>query len=219
MNYKQIDTIFWDWNGTLLNDTSICIGTMNILLKSRNIKKLSLETYREIFTFPVKEYYEKAGFDFENEAFEIPATEFIELYNIRMADAPLHTEVNNTLAFFKKKGMKQNIISAMKQDQLLESVRSNGVFSYFDHIAGLNDHYASGKVDAALNLISNAVLNPENICLIGDTIHDAEVAKEIGCTCILISIGHQSIQRLKSTGNHVVSQLSDVVKIFQNHKS
>ena len=58
----------------------MCIDTINVLLESRNQKKLSYSNYRDIFTFPVKDYYVKAGFDFEREAFDRVAIEFIDLY-------------------------------------------------------------------------------------------------------------------------------------------
>ncbi|MCK4288095.1 MAG: HAD hydrolase-like protein, partial [Bacteroidales bacterium] len=63
----MIKTIIWDWNGTLLNDIDICINSINILLEHRNIENLTKEIYKEIFTFPVKDYYSKAGFDFTKE--------------------------------------------------------------------------------------------------------------------------------------------------------
>jgi hypothetical protein len=60
-NYKNI---IWDWNGTLLNDITICIKSMNILLKERTLPLISEDKYRDIFTFPVRNYYEQLGFDF-----------------------------------------------------------------------------------------------------------------------------------------------------------
>lgn len=48
-----IETIIWDWNGTLLNDSHLSLSTINRLLKERNLKTLSHEQYLEVFTFPV----------------------------------------------------------------------------------------------------------------------------------------------------------------------
>jgi phosphoglycolate phosphatase len=49
--------------------------------------------------------------------------------------------------------------------------------------------------------------------MIGDTIHDFEVAKGIGADCILIADGHQSKEKLISTGAKVydsIKHFSDV---------
>ncbi len=48
--------IIWDWNGTLLNDTDICVSCMNRVLKKRGLELLDVQRYREIFNFPVKIY-------------------------------------------------------------------------------------------------------------------------------------------------------------------
>ena len=63
--------ILWDWNGTLLDDTEISRGVLNGLLSRRGLPTVSLERYREIFTFPIIDYYRKAGFDFSVEPYEV----------------------------------------------------------------------------------------------------------------------------------------------------
>jgi phosphoglycolate phosphatase len=75
---KQLKSIIWDWNGTLLNDLDFCISTINILLKKRELPLLNHYSYKEVFSFPVKDYYQAVGFDFSKEDFAIPAQEFID---------------------------------------------------------------------------------------------------------------------------------------------
>jgi phosphoglycolate phosphatase len=77
---QGINTIIWDWNGTLLDDVDMCIESINILLKRRNLDMLSRKRYRDIFTFPVRDYYETAGFNFSKEPWDKVAHEFIDLY-------------------------------------------------------------------------------------------------------------------------------------------
>jgi len=67
MNKKAI---IWDWNGTLLDDTDICVQCMNRLLDKRGLSLLDKKKYRDIFNVQVKEYYNNAGFDFEKEDFK-----------------------------------------------------------------------------------------------------------------------------------------------------
>ncbi len=50
--------------------------------------------------------------------------------------------------------------------------------------------------------------------MIGDTIHDNEVAAELGIRCVLVAGGHQSENRLRSTGTFVISRLKEL-KTFQ----
>ena len=214
---KNINTIIWDWNGTLLNDIEICVDSINILLKQRNHKTLSLEKYREIFTFPVKDYYTRAGFNFEKEPFDKVAIEFIDIYREKILNASLFTEVEQTLNFFKIKGFKQIIISAMEKDFLLQSVEQNKIETYFETIAGINNHHAVSKLELTQNIVINQKINPNKCILIGDTLHDFEVAENISCKCILVSSGHQSLKKLSKANCRIVSNLSQVKCLFNSY--
>ena len=47
--------------------------------------------------------------------------------------------------------------------------------------------------------------------MIGDTVHDYEVAQSMGTDCFLISQGHHSLQRLNKTGAKIFNSLDDLL--------
>ena len=213
-NFKNIKTLIWDWNGTLLNDLGISIRSMNQMLEKRGYPLLTADKYLSIFTFPVQEYYKKAGVDFDNLDWDTVAMEFIGNYRQNVVDAKLHTDAENILHFFKRKGLDQYILSAMQQDFLEETVSEAGIHGLFKKVVGLNNHYAATKEDVARNLIHEIGVAPEDICMIGDTIHDFEVAESVGISCILIAHGHQSFNRLKETGAMVIKDFGELRRLF-----
>ncbi len=211
---NNINTILWDWNGTLFDDLEYCINIINQLLEKRSLAALSSERYKDIFTFPVKEYYQKAGFDFSKEDFSIPADEFMEAYNANVNKNGLHKHTLDILEHFRLKNFDQFIISAMKDDNLKESVKAKKINHYFKKVSGINHHYANGKMGNAKKIIHEFSLNPNECCFIGDTIHDHEVAEGIGCHCILIARGHQSKIRLQITGRTVLNTIEELLDNF-----
>ena len=53
--------IFWDWNGTLLDDVDFTHGCLNWMLETHGYpQRYDLAEYREIFGFPIEEYYLRA---------------------------------------------------------------------------------------------------------------------------------------------------------------
>jgi len=210
----MMPTIIWDWNGTLLNDLGLCIDSINALLKKRSLKLLDHASYKEVFSFPVKNYYEIIGFDFSKEDFEIPAKEFIDLYDSSVKNCPLHFSAVEILEFFRQKKYPQFVLSAMKQPMLGKTLKHNGIFHFFEGVAGLNDHYAVSKVERGKELLNEFNIDVQNTWMIGDTDHDFEVARELGIRCILVADGHQSEERLKETGAEVVSSLSELKEKF-----
>lgn len=211
---REIEHIVWDWNGTLLNDISVCVFAMNKLLNDYNLPEISYEKYKQVFTFPVKDYYEKIGFDFNKVSFDVPALKFIDYYHEFLPKVSLFNEVNKVLRHLKKMGYKNYILSAMEQETLLSSVSDLGIASYFQFIVGISDHFAKGKVDAGKNLIEKSNIDPLKTLIIGDTLHDKEVAEALGFSCVLVSQGHQNEERLKINGNIVFANLNEVLEIL-----
>jgi len=206
----KYDSIIWDWNGTLLNDVDIVVETINQLLNDRNLTLLTIGRYLDVFTFPVRDYYEQIGFDFRIEPFEIPALQFITIYNKAVDACGLHKEVVPLLSRLQGEGYRQFILSAMEQEQLEKTVTNNEISSFFEDLCGLNDHYAVSKVANGKSLITKHGLNPERTLMVGDTIHDYEVAMAIGCKCVLVANGHQSKQRLLKSGAQVFDRLDEI---------
>lgn len=212
-----IGALVWDWNGTLLNDVDICVESINQLLTARNIPALNYHTYREVFGFPVRDYYTKAGFDFEAEPFDIVAIEFIDIYRNHLPGCSLFNGVHQTLQYFSEKGLPQYVLSAMQQEMLETSLREKGILEFFDHVAGTGDHFANGKHDAAIRLQKIINREPAGVMLIGDTIHDSEVASDMGWECTLIANGHQSANRLANTDRIVLESLEALKFLLNGH--
>lgn len=209
--FKHIKGIIWDWNGTLLDDAGLAVETMNGMLAQRNLPELSIDHYKQVFTFPVKDYYQKIGFDFEREPFEIPAREFIDRYNELVNDCRLHPDSVSILNRFRFSGIRQFILSAMKQDTLDHCLSHYQINHFFEQVSGLDDHYAVSKTENGQRLISGLDLDSSQLILIGDTVHDFEVATELGCQCVLVANGHQSKTVLQQTGTLVIDQLSQLL--------
>ena len=206
----RYESIIWDWNGTLLNDVGIAVESINHLLSDRNLELLTREKYLEVFTFPVQDYYELIGFDLNVEPFEIPASQFITIYNKAVQQCGLFDEVIPLLTRLHQQGYRQFILSAMEQQYLEKTVIDNGIHPYFEDLCGLSDNYAVSKVENGLSLINERGLHPNTTLMVGDTIHDFEVAQKIGCQCVLIANGHQSKERLLTTGTQVLDKLDQI---------
>lgn len=211
---ERPQVIIWDWNGTLLDDVQICVNSMNILLKERNLKPIDTNLYREVFTFPVRKYYEDLGFDFTNEPFEVPALAFMKLYIEHIFSARLHPDAVDVIKSMQVKGINQYILSAMEQDLLDKMLKHYNISQYFELIFGIEDHLGGGKTHRGLHLLHESNIDPSACLFIGDTLHDQEVAEKMGCKHILVAIGHQSAGRLYQNGNNVLNSLTELKQLL-----
>ena len=213
MQIKNYQHIIWDWNGTLLNDVFLCADIMNNLLEKRSLPSITLTKYKEIFTFPVKDYYIKAGHNFQSESFEKLGEDFITEYEERKKGCDLYPFAEEVLERIHSLNIKQHLLSAYKQNNLEDIIRHFNIEKYFDSIRGLDHIYADGKIELGKMLMNDISKNgtDNKALLIGDTIHDFEVAMEINADCLLISNGHQNDERLQELDVPVISNLEELL--------
>lgn len=211
--------VIWDWNGTLLDDLELTIDIMNGLLGPRKLPLLDRSRYHAVFDFPVRSYYEKLGFDLVGETFEQLSVEFIEAYDRRRWEARLHCETENVLQDVLAAGLSQSILSAYRHSTLCEIVAHFGLTTRFVRLNGLDNIYAHSKVELGRAWLAELGLPTEQILLVGDTLHDLEVAEALGVDCALIANGHHPAERLRVRSTRVFANLGAFRAAFKSGRS
>ncbi len=200
--------IIWDWNGTLLDDFDYCIDVMNRLLARRRLPLLDRARYHAVFDFPVRDYYTRLGFDFTRDSFEQLSVEFITAYDANRLTCPLHSGVADLLAAVQDAGITQSILSAYRHETLVEIVDHFGLRPRFIRLTGLDNIYAHSKAELGRAWVEELALPREDVLLIGDTLHDLEVAQAIGIDCVLVAAGHHPAHRLRARHDRVIENLT-----------
>lgn len=213
MNFdiNKIKLIIWDWNGTLINDSNLSVKSMNSLLVRYNLPQINEDYYKEIFSIPIRPYYEMLGFDFSKHPFEVVGSEYIDIYDKDFPNCKLQKYAMEALAHFRDDGKEQIILSARKQDALKDDISNFSIVDYIKESIGVNNSLGLGKAELAKEFMKRSGFEPAESLLIGDTIHDFEVAQSIGVNCILVSNGHQSAKRLQTTGTIVVDNINEIL--------
>ncbi|MGI6086248.1 MAG: HAD family hydrolase, partial [Acetivibrionales bacterium] len=98
---------------------------------------------------------------------------------------------------------------------LAQQIKNYGLGSYFVNILGQDNNRADSKTYLAEKLVGLVSCEPYEMLFIGDTIHDFEVAQEVGMRCCLVSNGHCSEERLKATGAPVYKNLTELYENYE----
>ncbi len=206
--------VIWDFNGTVLRDMEIGIEATNYMLRRRSLPEIGgIADYRELFGFPVQDYYARLGFDMIREDYRtVLAPEWVCEYNKRSGAAPIFDGVRELTQALREKGIHQSILSASEQEMMLTQLTSLGGADWFDEIWGTGSIHAHGKAELADAWRAE---HPDaKALLLGDTDHDFEVAQRLGADCVLVAQGHQSRNRLSQCGVPVVDDLWQVGELF-----
>lgn len=210
MNYTHI---FWDWNGTLLDDVDYCIATVNLSLSARNMPLMDKEKYWKVFRFPIRDYYNDLGFSFEKDDYETLAEEYNRNYAANNGNLHLRKDVKEVLAVFKGKGIRQYILSASERTVLENALEKYGIAGYFEKVLCTDNYLAEGKIGYGKAFAATLPSKAKTL-LIGDTAHDVETAKAIGSDCILLRGGHTSDEKLDALGVTVADGLHSLYPII-----
>ena len=187
--------IFWDWNGTLLDDTEAALRTLNRMLRRRGRPEITMEFYREHFAFPVRPFYERIGIVLAAENWDDIAREYHELYAAE--PKALNAEAHAALAAVRARGARSALLSALRQDLLEADLERYGLKGEFEFVYGTDNLDGASKLDRARALLARVPPQERGeVTMIGDALHDKEVADALGVRCVLVSQGGHAHHRL-----------------------
>ncbi|MBY6204263.1 HAD family hydrolase [Halomonas denitrificans] len=192
------ETVVFDWNGTLLNDIDYCLSITNAMLEEHALPQLTRSRYRDIFGFPVQDYYRRLGFDFTEHPFPDLAARWMRTYTAEVTSrADLFDQTEALIADLKNGGYRLVILTAAIESDVHDLLAHHGLDQAFDEVFGLDHCEASSKVERGRQMVEALGLDTRSTLLIGDTDHDHEVGQDLGVPTLLLADGHQSYDRLR----------------------
>ena len=209
-NNISMKYVIYDFNGTILDDVEVCVKAENLTIShfGLNRKPLTMEEYLHIFTFPVKDYYENVGFDWNVFSYEEVGRYWFDWYCRLKEEYKIYDGVIDVLDRSHELGNRNILLSASSLEELKKQLDELNIASYFDEVLGIDNIYAGSKIDIALEWIRDK--NPEDCLMIGDTLHDLQTAKAMGVECVLVAKGHQAKDVLEKEYDRIIDDIREV---------
>lgn len=203
--------IIFDFNGTIVDDVAVSLKAINCCVEKYLARKpLSLDEYLHVFTFPIQEYYEKVGFDWnDGYSYEEVGQVWYDKYREFKNEYKVFDGVVDVLINSHMLGNKNILLSASHLDTLKTQLSELGINEYFDEVLGIENIYAASKIDIAVKWIKDK--NPNDCKFIGDSLHDLQTANAMGIVdTTLVARGHQAKDVLLKEYNNVVDDIRQV---------
>ena len=83
---------------------------------------------------------------------------------------------------------------------------------YFKAISGIAHYYADSKIEIATQQRTLINYKDNEILMVGDSMHDYEVATKLNLKCILFSGGHYEKNRLLKANCIIIDDVLDVME-------
>ena len=211
---NSINTVIWDFNGTLIDDAEAALCAVNDMLTKRNQSPIDKTKYAAAVDTPIWKFYEVV-FEEGSITPEEAVVEFNSGYEKYLPANPLMEGAKEMLEYFKSLGFTQLVVSASHIDKVQAKLESLGLLGYFDTVLALSDYNAGDKTYLARKYLDDNGISPENAVVIGDCVFDCKMAEAIGACCILTTQGHQTITELSVTSAEVVDSLLEIRNIIK----
>lgn len=218
----MIKLVAFDWNGTVFADTYAILDGVNAVLKSLELKPVSLKTFQDCFDVPVVKTY--LGLGIPKEIIDSHATKLAHIfhsnYEIRAAKVRSRAFVKQLLRWLTRNKISSIIFSNHIDEPIKKQLKRLKIEQYFSEVLA-NTELTSAlksrtKHEKLRSYISRHKFLPSEVLVIGDTVEEIEIGKELGLTTIALTDGNCSIARLKAIKpDYLINSLEKVINIIK----
>jgi phosphoglycolate phosphatase-like HAD superfamily hydrolase len=206
----RADHVVWDWNGTLFADNDAVLAAVNRVCADFGHSAVTLEHWREVFSRPVKDCYERM-FGRPLTAADWARVDLVyhAEYRASMDRCGLAAGVPGHLAALRHS---QSLLSMWFHDELVPLVTRFGLVELFSRVDGLKAAGDGGsKAEHLAEHLDALELHPRDVVLIGDVADDAEAARHVGAQVVLVATGTSSRAVLERTGAPVADSIPEAL--------
>lgn len=214
MRYSHI---FWDFNGTIIDDVGNALQCVNDMLERKGRQPITLDDYYTYVETPIIGFYRHILPPDELD-FQDISRQYHSDYARHINETGLAEGAYELLHKLKAMGVHQYIITANILSEAEELIEKFGISACFDKILGAENTLAESKIDRAKAFFRELNINRNDAILIGDTLHDLETANALGIDCVLVSYGHQGRRLLEEHNAFTVNSLKDVEEILFDNR-
>lgn len=218
----MIKLVAFDWNGTLFADTHAIYESNEENFKLLNIKPVSFRAFQKYFDVPVKRFYLALGVSEEELDRKISqiAQTFHSHYEILAAKARSRAYAKELLSWLIKNNVRSVIFSNHILEPIQKQLKRLKIDQFFSEVIA-NSHLESALQDRSKKERLKSYLNQHKFLvtetlIIGDTVEEIEIGKELGITTAAITGGNCSIARLKmAKPDYLIHNLKEVIDILK----
>ncbi len=193
---RRFDLIIFDWDGTLVDSIDWIVHCLQKAAGECNCNVPEPQAARDIVGLSIQRAMEKLfpGIDQKTQE-QLIASYSQEFFSKQITEDDLFTGVNEMLVKLKKMGYFVAIATGKSQVGLDRAMKGTGLNDFF-HVTRCADQTASKpQPDMLEEIISELGVSKERVVMVGDSVHDMQMAINAGIASIAVSCGaHSSVQ-------------------------
>jgi phosphoglycolate phosphatase len=217
----MIKLVFFDWNGTILNDANANLEAENIVLPLFGIRPITIKCIQDNFEIPITKFYSRVGINekqfFENQS-KIQET-WHNSYEKRVDHCRARAGAGALLKWLRSKGIRSVILSNHTIGSIERHLKRLELKKYFDAVLANDSIMYTGlkdKAKRAEDYILEKGFSPEQVLVVGDSPEEARIARRLNAKSALVSGGWYSEKRLREAKpDYIVERLDRLIGVMR----
>ena len=210
---NKFDLIIFDWDGTLSNSvgliTDLIIDSFNALdIKPPNRHSISLQ-------FGIKLDQALLSLLPKRDASKIDdlLDTYKTLSNKHSDQVNLFEGVEFGIKELKRQGYLLAIATGGSRSGFNNAINQTSLYSFFNSTKTSNDCFSKPHPQMILEILEELMVVPEKALMVGDSIHDLQMARRARIPSLAILYGSQTKKQLE--GNDALGYINDSYELFE----
>jgi phosphoglycolate phosphatase len=220
---QSTSLVVFDWNGTLLADTSACVWAADRLIRACGGKRLTLSRFRDLFDIPLSSMYLANGCDprliLQRKSTRV--SQFYREYEQRSAKCRSRRGAREFFMWLKRQNIPIVILSNHSAESIGRHLKRLELREFITEVL-TNEEPASVLHQRRKGARLAAFLKRRQVprhrtVIIGDSLEEVHIGQELVLTTIALSGGACSEARLRAADpDYLVHSLSEAHQILRN---
>lgn len=198
----ELKAVLFDLDGTLIDSSEGIIKSARYALSHYGIEEPDTDKLYQFIGPPLSDSFQKlCGFSPEQ------AKEAVEVYRKRynrtgIFECSLYPGAEDCIKRLKQQGYRIGMASSKPELSCRRILEHFEILSLFDEVVGATFDGTREKKEDVLREVFERWkdLSPGQMCLVGDTVFDAEGASRVGMPCVAVTYGFGNLEQMKEAG-------------------
>ena len=205
--------VLFDLDGTIIDSSEGITKSVQYALKFYGIDEEDL-TRLNVFIGPPLVYSFSTYYGFDKVKSREAVSKYRERYlTVGVYECSMYPGVREAILQLKEQGYLVAIASSKPENTCRVILEHLGILELFDEVVGATD---DGKIDTKEEVLKELMrrwydIPREEMCLIGDTVFDAEGARQVGIRSICVSYGFGDKEEMLKEGAEVICDTMEEV--------
>lgn len=197
MNMKSYELIIFDWDGTLMDSISKIVICMQQMADSLSLVKPSENAIRDIIGLSMDEALKTLYPLLDKANFEPMIASYKDYYlTLNTTPSPLFEDSETLLKTLSARNYRMAVATGKGRKGLNRVLAETGLAHHFESSRCADESKSKPNPDMLLELLKELDVAPECAVMVGDSLHDLNMANNAGIDAVGVSYGAHSRKKL-----------------------